>query len=94
MTSGKPVWKIPVLELLELETDEALIQEAQTNITQLHHELDQWELQQLLSGPYDEKGAVLTINAGAGNGRPRLGRDANANVQPLGRNSRLQGKFS
>jgi peptide chain release factor 2 len=55
-----------VLELLELETDEALLQEAQTNITQLHHELDQWELQQLLSGPYDEKGAVLTINAGAG----------------------------
>lgn len=55
-----------VLELLELETDEALLQEAQTNITQLSRELDQWELQQLLSGPYDEKGAVLTINAGAG----------------------------
>jgi peptide chain release factor 2 len=28
--------------------------------------LDQWELQQLLSGPYDEKGAVLSINAGPG----------------------------
>ena len=55
-----------VLELLELETDEALLQEAQTNIIKLSRELDQWELQQLLSGPYDEKGAVLTINAGAG----------------------------
>jgi len=55
-----------VLELLELETDEALLQEAETNITQLNHELNQWELQQLLSGPYDDKGAVLTINAGAG----------------------------
>ena len=54
------------MELLQLETDEALLQEAQTNITQLSYELDQWELQQLLSGPYDEKGAVLTINAGAG----------------------------
>jgi peptide chain release factor 2 len=28
--------------------------------------LQQWELEQLLSGPYDMSGAVLTINAGAG----------------------------
>ena len=49
-----------------METDEALLQEAQTNVSQLSRELDQWELQQLLSGTYDEKGAVLTINAGAG----------------------------
>jgi peptide chain release factor 2 len=55
-----------VLELLELEADESLIQEAESNLTQLGRELDQWELQQLLSGPYDQKGAVLTINAGAG----------------------------
>jgi peptide chain release factor 2 len=55
-----------VLELLELESDTALLQEAETNITQLNHELDRWELQQLLSGLYDQKGAVLTINAGAG----------------------------
>jgi peptide chain release factor 2 len=54
------------LELLELETDTALLAEAETNLTQLNHELDRWELQQLLSGPYDAKGAVLTINAGAG----------------------------
>jgi peptide chain release factor 2 len=54
------------LELLELESDETLLQEAQTNLTQLNHELDRWELEQLLSGPYDTKGAVLTINAGAG----------------------------
>ncbi|HBY80511.1 MAG TPA: peptide chain release factor 2, partial [Cyanobacteria bacterium UBA11148] len=33
---------------------------------QLNHELDRWELEQLLSGLYDAKGAVLTINAGAG----------------------------
>ena len=55
-----------ILELLELESDETLLQEAQDNVTQLNHDLDQWELQQLLSGPYDTSGAVLTINAGAG----------------------------
>ena len=55
-----------VLELLELEADTTLLEEAETNLTQLNHELDRWELEQLLSGPYDAKGAVLTINAGAG----------------------------
>jgi peptide chain release factor 2 len=55
-----------VLELLDLEDDAGLLAEAQEKTTQLKHELDQWELQQLLSGPYDTKGARLTINAGAG----------------------------
>ncbi|PNK06662.1 peptide chain release factor 2 [Cylindrospermopsis raciborskii S07] len=55
-----------VVELLELEADEGLLQEAETTINQMHRDLDQWELQQLLSGPYDSQGAVLTINAGAG----------------------------
>jgi len=55
-----------VIELLELETDEGLLAEAETNLTQLNLELDRWELEQLLSGSYDAKGAVLTINAGAG----------------------------
>ncbi len=55
-----------VLELLELESDETLLQEAQTNLTRLSQELDQWELQQMLSEPYDDGGAVVTINAGAG----------------------------
>lgn len=55
-----------VLELLELETDESLLAEAQSNIERLQRQLDRWELEQLLSGPYDKRGAVLTINAGAG----------------------------
>ena len=55
-----------IAELLELEADASLLQEAQTNLNQLGQELDRWELQQLLSGPYDVKGAILTINAGAG----------------------------
>ncbi len=55
-----------IAELLELETDEALATEAQQNIQQLEQELERWELQQLLAGTYDAKGAILTINAGAG----------------------------
>ena len=55
-----------IAELLELEDDQALLTEAETNLTQLNQELDKWELQQLLSGTYDAKGAALTINAGAG----------------------------
>ncbi|MEL6158089.1 MAG: peptide chain release factor 2 [Cyanobacteria bacterium J06554_11] len=55
-----------ILELLELEQDDALLEEAEGNVSQLNRELDQWELQQLLSGPYDKEGAVLSINAGAG----------------------------
>ncbi len=55
-----------IAELLELEDDTTLRQEAQANIIELNHNLDRWELQQLLSGIYDTKGAVLTINAGAG----------------------------
>lgn len=55
-----------ILELLELDSDESLETEAESNITQLSTELDRWELQQLLSGLYDDSGAVLSINAGAG----------------------------
>ena len=55
-----------IAELLELETDPALAEEGKTNVTTLQKELEQWDLQQLLSGTYDKRGAVLTINAGAG----------------------------
>lgn len=54
------------LELVELEADPALLEEAAQNLGRLAQDLDQWELQQLLSGPYDKEGAILTINAGAG----------------------------
>ncbi|MEB3212011.1 MAG: peptide chain release factor 2 [Leptolyngbyaceae bacterium] len=55
-----------VIELMELEADEALFSEAQENLVHLTQELEQWETQQLLSGTYDKHGAVLSINAGAG----------------------------
>lgn len=55
-----------IVELLETETDESLETEAVSLLTSLQKDLDRWELQQLLSGEYDAKGAILTINAGAG----------------------------
>jgi peptide chain release factor 2 len=55
-----------IIELLELEGDEELFTEAQENINSLTQALDKWELQQLLNGTYDQKDAILTINAGAG----------------------------
>ncbi len=54
------------LEMLELEADAVLLVEAQQSLQTLKAELDRWELERLLSGIYDAKGAVLTINAGAG----------------------------
>ncbi len=55
-----------IVELLEVETDDSLWQEAHQTLEHLQQTLDKWELQQLLSGEYDTEGAVLTINAGAG----------------------------
>ncbi|NJM58049.1 MAG: peptide chain release factor 2 [Synechococcales cyanobacterium RU_4_20] len=55
-----------IAELLELEADASLQLEAEQTLTGLRRELEQWDLLQLLSGPYDKEGAVLTINAGAG----------------------------
>lgn len=55
-----------MVELLELEDDEALFAEAQDNLVHLTQDLERWETQQLLSGLYDKHGAVLSINAGAG----------------------------
>lgn len=46
--------------------DEELLTETQTNLEKLEHEVDKFEVQQMLSGEYDEANAILTINAGAG----------------------------
>lgn len=54
------------MEILDLEPDEAFFEEAQDKTQKLADELDLFELQQMLSGPYDAKGARLSINAGAG----------------------------
>ncbi len=55
-----------IVELLGESPDANLEQEAHGRLTQLNQELDRWELERLLSGPYDQNDAVLTINAGAG----------------------------
>ncbi|MFO8236848.1 MAG: peptide chain release factor 2 [Prochlorococcaceae cyanobacterium] len=54
------------LELHELEPDADLLQEAHRGLQTLRADLDRWELERLLSGPYDKEGAVISINAGAG----------------------------
>lgn len=46
--------------------DTGLLQEASKIIRELSKALDRFELTQLLSGPYDKEGAVITITAGAG----------------------------
>ena len=54
------------LELYELEPDDELLAESNQALQQLRADLDRWELERLLSGPYDREGAVISINAGAG----------------------------
>jgi len=46
--------------------DRGLFDEAANLIKELNKSLDRYELTQLLSGPYDKEGAVISITAGAG----------------------------
>lgn len=50
---------------IELE-DEELLAETKENLVKLEHELDKFDVQQMLSGEYDEANAILSVNAGAG----------------------------
>lgn len=50
---------------IELE-DEELLEETRANLEKLEHELDKFDVQQMLSGEYDEANAILSVNAGAG----------------------------
>lgn len=50
---------------IELE-DEDLLAETKENLVKLEHELDKFDVQQMLSGEYDEANAILSVNAGAG----------------------------
>ncbi|XP_012085798.1 peptide chain release factor PrfB1, chloroplastic isoform X1 [Jatropha curcas] len=47
-------------------TDAGLLEEATAIVKELNKSLDRFELTQLLSGPYDKEGAVISITAGAG----------------------------
>jgi peptide chain release factor 2 len=52
------------LELLEFQADDELEQELQTNLAQLNCSLEEFEIEQSLSGPCDKNGAYLIIEAG------------------------------
>ncbi len=54
------------IELYEVEPDSEILQEAQSGLDLLRTDIGRWELERLLSGPYDKEGVVLSINAGAG----------------------------
>ena len=54
------------VELYGLEPDDELLAESNAALQKLRADLDRWELERLLSGPYDKEGAVISINAGAG----------------------------
>lgn len=62
------------LELLQEDPDPELLAEVSGSLAAVERELGQWELRQLLSGPYDKNGAILTITAGAGEPMPKTGR--------------------
>jgi len=53
-------------ELLEMEPDEELAQEAEAELEKLTGEVDAFELRSLLRGPDDMRGAQVEISAGAG----------------------------
>ena len=63
---GKVADAEATLELYELEPDPDMLEEASGGLNTLRSDLERWELERLLSGPYDREGAVLSINAGAG----------------------------
>lgn len=50
---------------IDLE-DEDLLVEVRENFKKLEHQLNQNDIQQMLSGEYDEANAILSVNAGAG----------------------------
>ncbi|WP_143544233.1 peptide chain release factor 2 [Salimicrobium humidisoli] len=53
-------------ELVKEEEDEELRADLETEIEQLHKDLDQFELDILLSEPYDKNNAILELHPGAG----------------------------
>jgi peptide chain release factor 2 len=55
-----------MFELAESEHDEPTKQEAERELAALRKEIDQLEIRTLLSGEYDAREALISINAGAG----------------------------
>jgi peptide chain release factor 2 len=55
-----------LFELADSEQDESAKAEAERDLAKLHKEIDQLEIRTLLSGEYDAREALISINAGAG----------------------------
>ena len=53
-------------ELLQLEDDEALVNELLKNTSNIQKEIENLEIETLLSGKYDINNAIVTIHPGAG----------------------------
>lgn len=53
-------------ELVKEEQDEELHQELEEDVKKLRKDLDEFELQMLLSEPYDKNNAILELHPGAG----------------------------
>jgi peptide chain release factor 2 len=55
-----------MLELVIEEKDESLLTDIEEGVNELSHSLDEFELQLLLSEPYDGNNAILELHPGAG----------------------------
>jgi peptide chain release factor 2 len=55
-----------MFQLAESEHDEPTREEGERELAKLHKEIDQLEIRTLLSGEYDAREALISINAGAG----------------------------
>ena len=73
-------------ELAAAEADQQIIAEIAADVGRLHEQLDALESRLALSGPYDDRTAIVSVHAGAGGHRvPGLGGDTAADVFALGR---------
>lgn len=55
-----------LLELLQEEEDPTLVSECETTLKAFQADVEAFELQQLLSGPYDRNNAIVELHPGAG----------------------------
>jgi peptide chain release factor 2 len=54
------------IDMLKISDDDSLEHEVNNNISIMKKKLDSLEMVRMFSGPYDSKGAILTIQSGAG----------------------------
>ena len=61
-------WKLIIEDAITAQEigDEELIKESESALIDLEKQLDKYDIQQMLSGEYDDADAFLSINAGAG----------------------------